>query len=688
MGDANAGSRVGSQFGPYRLLRLLGRGGMGEVYEAEDTVKDRTVALKLLSDAFSNDPVFRLRLQREARTAGRLNEPHIVPIHDFGEIDGLLYVDMRLIDGVDVASMLSNSGPIVPARAVAIVRQIASALDAAHGAGVMHRDVKPENILVSEQDFAYLVDFGIASATADEKLTQMGTAVGTLKYMAPERFTDTDVTSRVDVYSLACVLYECLTGSAPYRGSQVTLMNAHLYQAIPRPSALRSSIPPALDQVIARGMAKNPGDRYATPGDLAAAAEAALAAPDPDRAPEALRHSQVATMGGFVAAAAPPTNVAPAPPTNLASAAGAPPTNYVPPPLAPPTKKWQGPVWPPAPAPSGPTPAPATVRQPAPPTVRQPAPPTVRPQAPPTLRQPAPPPAWGLGTTPRAAPSWPGQSGALPLPDAAPPSWGQPPPPAPPAPPAKRALWPVIGLVAAVVVLLVVGAVIVVVHPWSSKTTSSTSEPSLPPTAEPSSPYSSPLAPPPPPSDAVRLEVLDDGVLTGSPTAPRTIDVFNEPICPPCGVFIRSFATDVEAAVDNKKLAVRWHLLNFLDEQSVSKNYSTRAVAATYCVAAQNDPQLYTRFYAALFATDFQPAEGGTTDRTDLELAHLAQTLGANADVVNCIKSGDDIETGKTNSVNGYKSLQALQGNHTPYVWDGLRPVDIKDRNWLSALIG
>ena len=176
-------------FGPYRLLRLIGKGGMGEVYEAEDTVKDRVVALKLLPEGVSHDPVFRKRLQREAHSAGRLQEPHVVPIHDYGEIDGVLFVDMRMINGSDLRKLLKNFGPMTPARAVAIVRQVASALDAAHESGIMHRDVKPENILITRDDFAYLVDFGIANAASDEKLTELGTAVGTYAYMAPERFT-------------------------------------------------------------------------------------------------------------------------------------------------------------------------------------------------------------------------------------------------------------------------------------------------------------------------------------------------------------------------------------------------------------------------------------------------------------------------------------------------------------------
>src|SRR5689334_466328 len=195
------GSRSGSMFGPYHLKRPLGRGGMGEVYEAEHTIKGWTVAVKLMSDSVSGDPVFRERMRREARNAGRLQEPHVVPIHDYGEIDGKMFLEMRLIEGTDLDTMLKRFGPLAPPRAVAIITQIASALDAAHAAGVMHRDVKPPNILVTRDDFAYLVDFGIAAATTDEKLTQMGYAVGTWKYMAPERFTKAEVTFRADVYA-------------------------------------------------------------------------------------------------------------------------------------------------------------------------------------------------------------------------------------------------------------------------------------------------------------------------------------------------------------------------------------------------------------------------------------------------------------------------------------------------------
>ncbi|TDH48273.1 serine/threonine protein kinase [Mycobacterium eburneum] len=298
MSDTGRGSRVGSQFGPYRLLRLLGRGGMGEVYEAEDTRKGRVVALKLISEQFSGNPVFRARMQREADAAGRLTEPHVVPIHDYGEIGGLLYLDMRLIDGTDLSTLLKRYGPLSPPRAVAIVRQIASALDAAHAAGVTHRDVKPENILITGDDFAYLVDFGIARAKADPGLTQTGMAMGTYNYMAPERFTSDEITPSADIYSLACVLCECLTGSPPYRAETIERMiGAHLTAPAPQPSQLRPGrVPPALDAVIARGMAKKPAERYRSAGELAAAAHDALDAPEQNQAATILRQGEDATL--------------------------------------------------------------------------------------------------------------------------------------------------------------------------------------------------------------------------------------------------------------------------------------------------------------------------------------------------------------------------------------------------------
>jgi serine/threonine-protein kinase len=288
------GSRVGSWFGPYRLTRLLGRGGMGEVYEAEDTRKGRVVALKLISPQFCDDPTFRARMQREAGAAGRLTEPHVVPIHDYGEINDQLYLDMRLIDGANLAAVLKRTGPMSPPRAVAIVRQVAAALDAAHAAGITHRDVKPENILLTGDDFAYLVDFGIARAGTDPGLTQAGMAMGTCKYMAPERFGRSEVTYRSDIYSLACVLDECLTGTPPFHADSIErLVHAHMMEPAPRPSQLRPGrVPAALDQVVAKGMAKNPEDRYRSAGDLANAALQALTAPEQHQAESILQHTE------------------------------------------------------------------------------------------------------------------------------------------------------------------------------------------------------------------------------------------------------------------------------------------------------------------------------------------------------------------------------------------------------------
>jgi serine/threonine-protein kinase len=280
---------------------------MGEVYEAEDTRKRRVVALKLISGQFSGNPLFRARMQREADAAGRLTEPHVVPIHDYGEIDGQLYLDMRLIEGIDLSTLFKRSGPLSPARAVAIVRQIAGALDAAHAAGVTHRDVKPENILITGDDFAYLVDFGIARAATDPGLTQTGTAMGTYKYMAPERFTGDEVTYRSDIYSLTCVLAECLTGSPPFRVESIErAIGAHLTEPPPRPSQLRPGlVPVALDQVIAKGMAKKPEERYRSAGDLANAALNALTAPEQHQAARISEEAAAAETMARPAASAP-----------------------------------------------------------------------------------------------------------------------------------------------------------------------------------------------------------------------------------------------------------------------------------------------------------------------------------------------------------------------------------------------
>lgn len=269
----------GTPFGRYQLLELLGRGGMGEVWRAFDTATDRVVAVKLLPMHLADDEVFQQRFRREAQAAAGLNEPHVVPIHDFGEIDGRLYVNMRLIEGRDLDTML-RAGPLEPERAVRITDQIASALRAAHRIGLVHRDVKPSNILVTEDDFAYLIDFGIARAAGQTGLTSTGAMVGTWSYMAPERLSGATADARADVYALTCVLHECLTGQPPYPGdSMEQQITAHLTVEPPKPSTINLAIPAAFDEVIARGMAKDPDERYQTARDLATAANQALTEP-------------------------------------------------------------------------------------------------------------------------------------------------------------------------------------------------------------------------------------------------------------------------------------------------------------------------------------------------------------------------------------------------------------------------
>lgn len=248
---------------------------MGQVYRAYDTVTDRTVALKVLPPELAHDRMFRERFRREAQAAARLSEPHVIPIHDFGEIDGRLFLDMRLVEGTDLGAVLATSGALTPNRAITYLEQVAAALDAAHRSGLVHRDVKPSNILITRDGFAYLIDFGIARGAGDTSLTTTGATIGTFAYMAPERLARGDIDARSDVYSLACVLHECLTGSQPFPGDSVERqIAAHLTEPPPRPST--SNVDVAFDAVIARGMAKDPADRYPSAGALLDDARAAL----------------------------------------------------------------------------------------------------------------------------------------------------------------------------------------------------------------------------------------------------------------------------------------------------------------------------------------------------------------------------------------------------------------------------
>jgi serine/threonine protein kinase len=310
------------EFGRYRLLGLIGEGGMGQVFRARDTEIGRHVAIKVLPTDLASQPGYRERFRREAHTAAQLTEPHVIPIFDTGEIDGRLYLVMPIIDGIDVASLLNRDGPMRPQLAVRVIGQLASALDAAHAQGLVHRDVKPSNALITGtagREFVYLIDFGITHDSAATKLTRTGSILGTLAYMAPERFTSGKADARADIYALGCVLHECLTGSQPFPGDSMEQQVAgHLTVDPPRPSGLRPGIPTGFDDVIARAMAKNPDDRYQNAQDLVEAAEQVLTQPIP--ASLTMRQPAHPTWPPTHAStAAPPTLDANAqPPTQLA----------------------------------------------------------------------------------------------------------------------------------------------------------------------------------------------------------------------------------------------------------------------------------------------------------------------------------------------------------------------------------
>ncbi len=267
-------------FGHYQLQELIGRGGMGEVYRAYDTKTDRIVALKVLPHHMAEDAMFQHRFRRESQAAAGLNEPHVVPIHSYGEIDGRLYLDMRLIEGRNLGTILNDAEkPLGPAFASMVVDQVAAALDAAHEAGLIHRDVKPSNILVTDHDFVYLIDFGLARTAGEVGMTTAGSTLGTLAYMAPERFDGGQADPRSDIYALTCVLYECLTGARPYPADSFEQqIKGHMVSPPPRPSAIDPKLA-AFDDVIAKGMAKKPAKRYQSAGELAAATRHALSVP-------------------------------------------------------------------------------------------------------------------------------------------------------------------------------------------------------------------------------------------------------------------------------------------------------------------------------------------------------------------------------------------------------------------------
>ena len=281
----SADPAVGTEVAGYRIVEPAGSGGMGVVYRAEETgLGGRPVALKLLPAALAGDPDFRARFLREMRVAAAIDHPNIVPIYRAGEDRGRLYLAMRYVHASDLRRLLEAEGRLTPERALAILDQVARALDAAHARGLVHRDVKPGNILLAppvvdgDAEHVYLVDFGLARSDSDDRsLGGGGSFLGTPRYAAPEQAAGRPVDGRTDGYALGCVLYECLTGQPPFPGgSGEAILLAHLEASPPRVTALRPDLPPAIDQVVARAMAKDPATRFPTCRALLTAARQAL----------------------------------------------------------------------------------------------------------------------------------------------------------------------------------------------------------------------------------------------------------------------------------------------------------------------------------------------------------------------------------------------------------------------------
>ena len=257
---------VGDEFAGYRVRSVLGRGGMSVVYQAENLRLSSVIALKVLAPELAADDVFRARFLEESRIAASLNHPNVIPIYDMGSQDDLLYIAMRYVSGTDMRQMIKKRGRILPANALFLVGQAARALDAAHRKGLVHRDVKPGNLLIergsdeADPDHVYLADFGITKhAMSRSGLTSTGQFLGTIDYVAPEQIRGTSVTGQADQYSLGCVLYECLTGRVPFeKDLDAAIIWAHVEETPTMPTILRPELPPEVDEVFGRVLAKRP----------------------------------------------------------------------------------------------------------------------------------------------------------------------------------------------------------------------------------------------------------------------------------------------------------------------------------------------------------------------------------------------------------------------------------------------
>jgi serine/threonine-protein kinase len=278
-----ADPRLGTEIAGYRIEERIGRGGMGVVYRAQHMNLQRRAAIKIIAPEFADTKGFRSRFIREARIAAALQHPNIVTVYDAGQAGQTLYIAMQFIRGSDLSAILSEEGRLRPYRAIDVCRQVASALDAAHGMGLIHRDVKPGNVLI-EGRRAYLTDFGLTkrSGSTKSQLTQAGELVGTIHYVAPEQIEGGQVDARTDVYSLACLLFHCLTGHVPFeRETDVAVIYAHLSETAPRLTDVRPELPGGLDAVIAKALDKSPDRRFQSCSDLMSAARVVIDAAGP-----------------------------------------------------------------------------------------------------------------------------------------------------------------------------------------------------------------------------------------------------------------------------------------------------------------------------------------------------------------------------------------------------------------------
>lgn len=275
----DASDLTGRRLGNYRIESVLGKGGMSVMYRATDVRLGRKVALKVIGEHLGADAEFRERFVDEARNTAAIDHPNIVPLYDFGELDGMHYIGMRLVDGADLASIISG-GPIEPSRALSLLEQVADALDTLHKRGLVHLDVKPANVLVTQREsireHVYVADFGLTRRGATGHRTRGGDFLGSPTYAAPEHLRGEPLDGRTDQYALACVLYACLTGRPPFTGDVPTVIKGHLNTPPPRVTAHARNLPPAIDAVLARGMAKNPKERFGSCVELITAAREVL----------------------------------------------------------------------------------------------------------------------------------------------------------------------------------------------------------------------------------------------------------------------------------------------------------------------------------------------------------------------------------------------------------------------------